>query len=128
MNKIVNRLLLTGDKCVPEIHLNNLDLLTVLVEHLLQTKKPIKNLKKQEMQIIFTKMNFIRPVSNTIWPRDFKDLKRRTASDKVVRDTAFNIAKYPKHFDKKSTGSGVSTFANKFAVDSNKIRSNKIYN
>ena len=48
---------------------------------------------------------------------DFKDLKRRTASDKVLRNKAFNIAKDPKYdgyqrglasmvykfFDKKST-------------------------
>ena len=53
---------------------------------------------------------------------DFKDLKRRTASDKVLRDKAFNIAKNPKYdgyqrvlasmvykfFDKKSKGSGVN--------------------
>ena len=53
---------------------------------------------------------------------DFKDLKRRTFSDKVQRDKAFNIVKNPKYdgyqrglasmiykfFDKKSTGSGVS--------------------
>ena len=53
---------------------------------------------------------------------DFKDLKRRTSSDKVVRDKAFNIAKNPKYdgyqpglasmvykfFDKKSKGSGVN--------------------
>ena len=52
---------------------------------------------------------------------DFKDLKRRTASDKVLRDKAFNIAKNPKYdryqrglpsmvykfFDKMSKGSGV---------------------
>ena len=30
---------------------------------------------------------------------DFKDLKRRTASDKVLRDKAFNIAKNPKYDD-----------------------------
>ena len=29
--------------------------------------------------------------------RDFKDLKRRTASDKIFRDKVFNIAKYPKY-------------------------------
>ena len=54
---------------------------------------------------------------------DFKDLKRRTASDKVLRDKAFNIAKNPKYdgyqrglasmvykfFDKKLKGSGVNT-------------------
>ena len=53
---------------------------------------------------------------------DFKDLARRTASDKVLRDKAFNIAKNPKYdgyqrrlasmvykfFDKKSKGSGVA--------------------
>ena len=53
---------------------------------------------------------------------DFKDLARRTASDKILRDKAFNIAKNPKYdgyqrglasmvykfFDKKSKGSGVN--------------------
>ena len=61
---------------------------------------------------------------------DFKDLKRRTVSDKVLRDKTFNIAKNPKYdryqrglasmiykfFDKKSallpdksvSGSGVN--------------------
>ena len=29
--------------------------------------------------------------------RDFKDLPRRTASDKVLRDKAFNVAKTPKY-------------------------------
>ena len=28
---------------------------------------------------------------------DFKDIKRRTASDKILRDKAFNIAKNPKY-------------------------------
>ena len=28
---------------------------------------------------------------------DFKDLTRRTASDKILREKAFNIAKNPKH-------------------------------
>ena len=51
---------------------------------------------------------------------NFKDLARRTASDKVLRDKAFNIANDPKYdgyqkglasmvyklFDKKSAGSG----------------------
>ena len=53
---------------------------------------------------------------------DFKDLKRRTFSEKVLRDKAFNIAKNPKYdgyqrglasmvykfFNKKSKGSGVN--------------------
>ena len=28
---------------------------------------------------------------------DFKDIARRKASDKILRDKAFNIAKYPKY-------------------------------
>ena len=53
---------------------------------------------------------------------DFKDLSRRTASDNVLRDKAFNIAKKTKYdgyqrslasmvykiFDKKCTGSDVN--------------------
>ena len=53
---------------------------------------------------------------------DFKDTARGAASDKVLRDKAFNIAKNPKDdgyqrglasivykfFDKKSKGSGVN--------------------
>ena len=52
---------------------------------------------------------------------DLKDFARRTASDKILRDRAFNIAKNPRYdgyqrglasmvhkfFDKKSTGSGI---------------------
>ena len=57
---------------------------------------------------------------------DFKDLARRIASDKVLRDKAFNIAKNPKYdgyqtglcsmfhkvFDKKSKWSGVNAHVN----------------
>ena len=57
---------------------------------------------------------------------DFKDSKRRAASDKVLRNKAFNIAKIPKYdeyqrglasmvykyFDKKSTGSGIANEPN----------------
>ena len=57
---------------------------------------------------------------------DFKDLKRRTSADNVLRDKTFNIAKNPKYdgyqrglasmvykiFDKKTKDSGV-TIANK---------------
>ena len=62
---------------------------------------------------------------------DFKDLKKRIAADKVLRDKSINIAKNPKYdgcqrgfvsmvykfFDKKSKGSGV-TPANKSAIKS----------
>ena len=54
---------------------------------------------------------------------DFKDLAKRRAADKVLRDKAFNIAKYPKYdgyqrglasmvykfFDKKTPGSFIKS-------------------
>ena len=57
---------------------------------------------------------------------DYKDLPERTASDKILRDKSFNIAKNPKYdgyqrglasmvykfFDKTSVGSGVNTHLN----------------
>ena len=63
--------------------------------------------------------------------RDFKDLKRRIVSDKILKDKVFNIAKNSKYdgyqrglasmvykfFEKISAGSGVAN-----------MRLNKIYN
>ena len=43
MNEIVNKSLLAGDKFMPEMHLNNSDLLIAFVGHLLKTKKESKN-------------------------------------------------------------------------------------
>ena len=58
MNEIVSKFLLVVDRFMPEMHLNLLivSLLIVLVVHLLKTKKELKNLCKQEIQILFTKM------------------------------------------------------------------------
>ena len=67
MNEIVNKFLLAGDKFMPEMYLNNRDLLTVLVDHLQKPKKELKNLKKQEKQTILTKMNLISLVFNMTW-------------------------------------------------------------
>ena len=64
--------------------------------------------------------------------RNFKDLAKRTAADKVLRDNAFNIARdikcdgyqrrsasmVYKFFDKKTAGSGANTLTNKSASKS----------
>ena len=60
---------------------------------------------------------------------DFNDLKRRTASDKVLRDKAFNIAKNPKYDGyQRGIASMVSTFFEKkskgSAVANNEIKQN----
>ena len=72
----------------------------------------------------------------------FKDLKRRTFPDKVLRGKAFNIAKNPKYdgyqrglgsmvykfFDKKSSGSGIVNNNNINNNNNNNIILNKTYN
>ena len=67
MNEIVSKFLLSGDKFMSKMHLKQPNLFLVLVDHLLKTKEELKNLKKQEIQNIFTKMNLIEPVLNMIW-------------------------------------------------------------
>ena len=67
MNEIVNRFLLAGDKFMPEIHLRQPGFTYSACGPLLKIKKEFKNLKKQEIQAIFTKMNLIRLVFNMIW-------------------------------------------------------------
>ena len=62
LNEIVNTFLLAGDKFMPEMHLKQL----VLVDRLQKTKKEFKNLQKQEIQTIFTKLNLIRFAFNMI--------------------------------------------------------------
>ena len=60
---------------------------------------------------------------------NFRDLKKRTTADKVLRDKAFNIAKDPKYdgyqrglvsmvykiFDENSAGSGVLNLCRKIS-------------
>ena len=62
---------------------------------------------------------------------DFKDLAKRTAADKVLRDKAFNIAKDSKYdryqrglasvvynfFDKKTAGSGIKSMSQNEQLD-----------
>ena len=93
----------------------------MLVEHLQKTNKEYKNLKKQKIHDIFVKMNYIKRFQHDMAYGDFKDLTRRTASDKIFRDKAFNIAKNPnyngyerdlvsmiyKFFDKKTASGAV---------------------
>ena len=84
MNEIVNSILVAGDKFINEIHLGQLDLHIELMERINKKKK------KQEIHDIF------------IWGTiiaygDFKDLTRRAATDKLLHDKAFTIAKNLKY-------------------------------
>ena len=95
----------------------------MLVVHLLKRKKEFKNLCKQEIQIIFIYRN---DLDKACFQHDmaygkYKDLNKRTQSDKVLRNKVFEIARNPKYdgnqrglasmvykfFDKRSKGSGI---------------------
>ena len=67
MNEIVNKFLLAGDKLMPEMHLKQPGFTYSACEPFTKNKKEFKNLKKQETQTIFTKMNLIRLVFNMTW-------------------------------------------------------------
>ena len=94
----------------------------MLAGHLQKTKKEFKNLKKQDTSYIYKNELDKACFQHDMAYGNFNDLKRRTASDKVLRDKAFDIAKNPKYdgyqrglaymvykfFDKKSKGCDVN--------------------
>ena len=115
------------------------------MDHLRKIKKRIKKFKETgDINYIykneFDKASFQHDMTYV----DFKDLPKRTTSDKVLRDKPFNIAKNPeydgyqtrfasmiyKFFDKNSAGSGVNLHANneKLAEESHKQVIKKIKN
>ena len=85
--------MLAGDTFISEILLRHV----VLVEHLLKSKKEYKKFKKQEIQDIFIKKTLKAYFQHDMAYGDFEDLPRRTGSDKMLRDKAFDIAKNPNY-------------------------------
>ena len=102
MNEIVNKLLLAGDKFMPEMHLKQPGFTYCTCGSFIKNKEQIQKFKKTG------DTNYI--------------YKNELDKDKVWRDKAFNIARNPKYggyqrrlasmvykfFDKKSTGSGIA--------------------
>ena len=64
MDETVNKLLLASDKFLPDTHLKQPGFTYSTCGPFTKNKERIQKLKKQEMQTIFTKMNFIRLVFN----------------------------------------------------------------
>ena len=105
-------------KCI----LDNQGLPIVREDHLQKNKERIQKFKQTgDSRYIYRNELDKACFQHDMAYGDFKDLKRRTAADNVLRDKAFNIAKNPKYdgyqrglasmvykfFDKKSKGSGV---------------------
>ena len=121
MNEIVNKFLLAGDQFMPEMHLKQPGFTYSACGPFTKSKGRIQKFKETGGTSYIYKNEIDKACfQHDMAYEDFKDLARRTASDNVLRDKAFNIAKSPKHdgyqrelasmiykmFDKKSRESG----------------------
>ena len=136
MNEIVNKFLLAGDEFMSDMHLKQLGYTYSACLPFTKNKERIKRFKETGDTNYIHKNELDKACfQHDMAYGDFKDLARRTASDKVLRDKAFNIAKNPKYdgyqrelafmvykcFDKKSAGSGVNTHASKSAFNNEQL-------
>ena len=126
MNEIVNKFLLVGDKLVPEMHLRQPARGALHAGFTYSACGPFTK-NKERIQIfketVDTSYIYKNELDKACFQHDmaygdFKDLAKRTAADKVLRDKAFKIASDQKHdryqrglasmvynfFDKKSSG------------------------
>ena len=123
MNQIVNTFLLAGDKFMPQMHLKQPGFTCSACGPFTKNKERIQKFKETgDTSYIYKNELDKACFQHDMAYGDFKDLKRRTFSDKVLRDKAFNIAKNPKYdgyqrglasmvyksFDKNSAGGGVN--------------------
>ena len=68
------------------------------MNHLLKTKKEFETFKETgDTNYIYKNEHDKACFHRDMAYGDFEDLARRTASDKILRETAFNIVKNPKY-------------------------------
>ena len=93
MNEIVNKFLLAGDKFMPEMHLKQPGFTYSACGPFTKNKEQIQKFKETgDTSYIYKNELDKACFQHDMAYGDFKDLKRRTFSDKVLRDKAFNIA------------------------------------
>ena len=128
MNNTVNKLLLAGDKFMPEMHLRQPQFTYSACGPFTKHKQRIQKFKETgDTNYIYKneldKTCFVHDAAYS----DSKDLIKRTDADKILKSKAFDIAKDPKYagyqrglasivykfFDKKSVGSGAKHFNTK---------------
>ena len=122
MNKTINKFLLTEDKFMPELHLRQTRCAYSACGPFTTNKERIKIFKETgDSRHIYQNELNRACFQHDMAYGDFKDLNKRTASDEVLPDKAFNIAKNLKYdgyqrglalmvykfFDKKTSGSGI---------------------
>ena len=123
INKIVNKFLLAGYKFMPEMHLKQPGFINSACGLFTENNERIKKFKETgDKNYIYKNERGKACFQHDMACGNFKDLKRRTFSNKVLKDKAFNFAKNPKYdgyqkglasmvykfFHKNSKGSGVA--------------------
>ena len=121
MNNIINKFLLAGDKFMYEIHLRKPQFTYSACGPFTKHKQIIQKFKETaDTNYIYKNELDKACFAHDAAYSESKDLTKRTAADKILRNRAFNIAKDPKYdgyqrglasmvykfFDKKSAGSG----------------------
>ena len=124
VNCIINKFLLAGDKFMSEMHLRQPDFIYRACGPFTKNKQRIqKFLETRDTNYIYRNELEKACFQHDMVYGDFKDLKRRTQSDKVLKNKAFEIASNPKYdgyqrglasivytfFDKKSKGAGIKS-------------------
>ena len=124
MNDIINKFLLAGDKFMPEMHLKQPGFTYSACGPFTKIKERIQKFKETEDSRYIYKSELDKACfQHDMAHGDFKDLARRTAADKVLRNKASNIAEDPKYdayqrglasmdykfFDKKAASSGIKS-------------------
>ena len=119
MNETVNKFLLAGDKVMPEMHLKSGFTYSACGPST-KNKERIQKLKKKTGDTKYIYRNELDKAcfQHDMAYGDFKDLARRTASDKVLRDKAFNIAKNPKYDGYQR---GLASMVYKFLIKSREV-------
>ena len=122
MSEIVNTFFLVGDKFMPEMHSRQPGFTYSASGLFTKNREIIQKLKRTgDTSYIYKNELDKSCFQHDMAHGDFKDLSKRTASDKVLRDKTFKIAsehKYSRYqrglvsmlykvFDKKSQGKGL---------------------
>ena len=127
MNKRVNKFLLAGDKFMPEMHLKLPGFTYSGCGPFTKNKERIQRFKETGDSRYLCKNELDKVCfQHDMAYGNLKDLAKRTASKKVLRDKAFTIARNPKYdgyekclasmvykfFDEKTAGGAIKSLQN----------------
>ena len=130
MNEIVNKFILAADKFIPEMLLRKPEFIYSACGPFTRNKEKIQKFKETEdSRYIYQNELDKACFQHDMAYGDFKDLTKRTAPDKILRDKAFNIATNLKYYGyQRGLASMVYKFFDEGTSGSsikNKIVSNK---